>query len=98
MHATKYITRDLAVWGRYAKSIADNGEQADHGISLMLAPEVGGQTEYLYLETNGDPVLVGWLDDGEVELADEAREWIEDDSMAWLRDAIEAVDPDHQPA
>ena len=88
---TKHISRSIKVWSGYAITLGDNGETADAKVTLMQAPEVGVSNEYLYLDTNGDPVLIGWIEDGEVrdategEDADSIDEWLKQE---WLRDSL----------
>jgi hypothetical protein len=60
----KHITANIKVWAKYAQEIADNGRRGDDRQILMIGPDASGQNEeWVYLETNGDPVLVGWVDD-----------------------------------
>jgi len=96
--ATTWITNDLQVWDRYRIEIADNGEPADACVVLCMAPGVKGDwqgdgIEWAYLETNGDPVLLGTVEPSEIglhiDLCDDAREWIDADELGWLRDEIE---------
>lgn len=85
---TKYIANNTKVWCRYAIEIGDNGESGDARVSLHIAPEVGGnEVEWLYLETNGDPVPVGWLDGDEVEFCDDSANWL--DQEPWVQEAID---------
>lgn len=93
--ATKYISPANTVWSRYAIELGDNGKPADACMTLMIAPaDDASEDEFVYIETNGDPVLVGWLDGGEVRLADNAHEWIDDEAMAWVRPLLEEHFPD----
>ena len=64
----KHLTNAIEVWSGYAIDLADNGKEGDQRIRLMIAPRCGtprlsfayaDNVEWLYLETNGDPVLVG---------------------------------------
>jgi hypothetical protein len=83
---TKWITNQLEVLIRYRIELGDNGLSGDMWVGAFVAPDETGQ-EWLYLETNGDPVLVASVDkDGEqeIELGDEVVEWIKDDSCKWL--------------
>lgn len=56
----------IKVWGGYAIEIGDNGETADARVALMLGPAVESEDQYLWIETNGDPLMIGWLEDGSV--------------------------------
>jgi hypothetical protein len=89
-HATAYITSHIAVWDSYAIEVGDNGLTGDARRSIKLAPEVGGWDQYIYVTTNGGPSMIGWLDDGDLEVADDARESLADDSMAWAREILSA--------
>ena len=71
----KVIADSIEVYSGYAKQLADNGISGDKCLALMIAPAIGGFDEYLYLDGNGDPVLVGWLADGEFVASDN---WVED--------------------
>jgi hypothetical protein len=84
----KYITNDIRVFAGFSQCLADNGKAADHRITLNIAPEFGGENIYLYLETNGCPTLVGWLEDGEFVLDASTDEWFDADASEWLRDAV----------
>jgi hypothetical protein len=91
---TKYITNDIAVYELYGDEYGDHGE-GDAFQTLVLAPQVGGDyCEWLYITTNGDPVIVGFRDDpdGMIQLADEAREWISLAEYAWVRGLIISID------
>ncbi len=62
-NAITYFTNDTAVWSHCAVELADNGETGEKRIKLLRAPEVGhGIREWLYLTTNDDPIILGWLD------------------------------------
>ena len=78
--ALAHLTSDLAVWDRYAVLLGTNDQSGDARISLHAAPICpcgsaghADNTEYIYIQTNGGPSLVGWIsDDGQtVELAEE---------------------------
>lgn len=79
----KYITNSIRVFDNFAKEIA----RGETGI-LKIAPECNGETLYVYLETNGDPVLVGWVED-DFTYDDGVTAWINDDSFEWLRVALD---------
>jgi len=87
----KWITANVAVWSAYARELGDNGKAGDERIALMVAPSVSTDDEYLYLETNGDPVLVGWIEDDEHRLAESFDvAWLE--AERWLEDLLPQVD------
>jgi hypothetical protein len=87
---TYYITNTIAVDSDNEIEIGDNGETADARVALMKAPQIGGDDFFVYLSTNGDPVLVGWIDKcGEFTLDDHASEWIEEEE--WLDDLLETL-------
>jgi len=82
---TKWITNDLQIWHRYRRELADNGESADAWVGLFVAPGTSG-AEWVYLETNGDPVLVGAIDeDGEFELSED---YPDDALEPWLVETL----------
>lgn len=85
-----YINSYTPVWLRYAIELADNDEQGEGRQVLMLAPAVNDAEEYLWLETNGEPVPVGVLlpDDGGVEYLADAAEWIDEPQSKWIVGAI----------
>jgi len=71
-----WITNEVAVDGRRAVEVGDNGEGGDGRVALVVAPGVGryiGET-FAYLGTNGGPFLVQEQDgDDAVGLATAAR-------------------------
>lgn len=85
---TTYIAGGLQVWSRYARELATHGEQADACITLWAAPQVGDENEWLYLTTNGDPVVVGVIEDGEVEWSQDTDTWRDLPEWAWIHEAI----------
>lgn len=94
---TKTIQGNDVVWSRYAIKIGDNGKPSDARIVLRMAPGLNDNLEWIYIETNSDPHLVGFVVDGpddsldlHVELCDDAREWIEQE--AWILEEIVVVD------
>jgi hypothetical protein len=100
-NATKHVgTGDggsVEVWSGYAREVADNGRGADARCTLYVAPAVSSPDQYLYMETNGDPVMIGWLEDGEVRLNEAqfvgAGGRVVDlnrEDMRWVREAIES--------
>jgi len=79
------------VWERYAREIADNGEGADARQRLMIAPGARPEPpcEYVYIETNGDPVYVGWIapeKPNQLNLDPEAESWLA--GLGWVCDAL----------
>ena len=70
MNRTKAIgdgaTGIVMVWSGYAREIGTNGEGGDRCCTLMIGPAVKTGDEYLWIDTNGDPLMIGWLEDGEV--------------------------------
>jgi len=88
---TKCIAQGVTVLHRYRLFLGDNGETGDNYVALYAAPDAKGD-EWVYLETNGGPVVVGGIDDdGEIVLCDAAEEWIGADDNAWLRELLEMV-------
>ena len=84
-----HISNDTEVYTGFEKDLGDNGLRDDASMTCMIAPEVNGDGEWLYLSTNGDPVVVGYIDtDGELELSDDAREWMNADDMRWLQSIL----------
>ncbi len=89
LNKTKHISNEIEIYIGFAKNLGDNGKSADACMLCMIAPEVDGRNEWVYLTTNGDPVMVGCIDqDGELEMSDDAKEWIDNEDMDWLRDII----------
>jgi len=88
---TLHIASTIQVWHRYAVEIGSNyASQPDAQQALWIAPEVKGEgVEWLYLTTNGDPVVVGWLDGEEVDWSDDAKEWMDNPENAWIERAIQ---------
>jgi len=81
-----HINNEIQVYAGFAKDIGGNGLRGDASMYCMIAPEVDGDDEWVYLSTAGGSVVVGWIDpDGDLELADEARQWINSDDMRWLQ-------------
>jgi len=86
-----YITNTIAVDSDNEVEIGNNGENADARVALMRAPQVGGEDYFVYLQTNGDPVLVGWIDKyGEFTVDEHVGEWIEEEED-WLSDLLEGL-------
>jgi hypothetical protein len=94
-HATRAIRPGIMVWHRYALPQTDNGEPGDRSITLWIAPEVGGDddTQWLYLTTNGDPVIVASLNDAAITVHDDAVAWLEQDQYSWVREVLDELDP-----
>ena len=89
VNKTTHISNDIEVYSGFAKDLGDNGKAADACITCMLAPEADGRGEWVYLTSNGDPSVVGYIDEaGDLEMSDEAKEWIDSDDMKWLRDIL----------
>jgi len=81
-----HISNDTEVYTGFAKDLGDNGLRDDASMTCMIAPEVNGDGEWVYLTTNGDPVIVGYIDtDGDLELDDDTREWMNANEMRWLQ-------------
>lgn len=92
MNRRHFITNDLSVWGQYARSIEDNGMPGDARQVLQTAPAFGKDEEYVFVRTNGDPILVGWRGlSGDFEIAEDAREWLEEQKQKWIRDELECL-------
>ena len=97
MEPRTFITNRIEVWHGYAKNMGDNGLTADALVSCCLAPAVHADSadpyttpgQYIYLTTNGDPVLIGWLSEGGFELADGTSDVI--DAEPWLAKLIDDV-------
>ena len=91
-----HISNEVEVWHGYAHQIGVNGKQGDAGIICWQAPQVGGDEQWVYLTTNGDPVIVGTAeDDGGHSLTvltvdPDTATWWDGDDNAWLRDVLEA--------
>ena len=94
--AVESIGNGVHVWRRYAVDIADNGLAGDTSITLYIAPEFGGDddTQWIYLATNGDPVIVGRLNGASVTVSDDAVEFLEADDYGWVCEALVDLDPD----
>lgn len=82
------------VWQRYAILLSDNRRKGDECCRLMIAPAMGADVEYLYVETNGDPVVVGRVDrDGHgsiVTFAEGYRPecWAVDGAENWIAEGL----------
>ena len=86
----KFVSVNTEVYSGYAKKLGDNNCVGDDRMMLMLAPAIGGYDEVLYCETNGDPVFVGWLEDGEFEPSGNWRQICEQDDFAWAQHILAA--------
>jgi hypothetical protein len=93
MATIKHVTNDVAVWDAYRLEIADNGETGDHRQVLCVAPRTDATEEILYIHTNGDPVYVGWIQDGAFAQAEGVDEWLGD--AEWLYNVL--IDYHHEP-
>lgn len=92
-HETKHrrtITDGITVYSGYAKELADNGLQADARIGLCIAPAIGQFDEIIYLTTNGDCVLVGWLEDDEFVACDDWKDVCDHPDFEWARKTLAA--------
>lgn len=88
-----YITNDLSIKTDTIKDHGDNGLVADQCVSLESADDFDGRGgRWYYLSTNGDDVLVGWIDcNSESGLDDEISEWINEPESQWLRDLLASL-------
>lgn len=81
----KNITSRVRVWSRYRRRIVDNGREGDERQTLYVAPG-SDSTQWIYLEGNGDPALVGYIADEQIGIADSAEEWVKQES--WIISAL----------
>ena len=82
-HLRKWITDEIEVWARYSITLDHNGEAADARQWLKVGPAVGGKEEIVWLETNGNPILLGYRED------DDDVEFCEDTEVPdWVRSAL----------
>jgi len=94
--ATKWITECTRVWSLYRLKLAENEAVGHHALELFAAPAYMEDAEWLYLETNGDPVPVACIRDGVLTLDDQqdppVRDWVTEEP--WVVEALLAIDPD----
>lgn len=83
------------VWCGYARDLGDNGLSADAKCTLHIAPAVEDADEYIWMETNGDPLMIGWLEDGQVVLNEAEFVGVggrvvdmERDEMTWIAEIL----------
>jgi len=85
----KYIINNIQVWDEFRKEMGDNEETGDKNITYYIAPSTTEEAVIHYLETNGDPVYLGWASPGKdgaeetiEEYDEEIREWLSEEG--WL--------------
>ena len=85
----KYIINNIKVWDEFRKEMGDNEETGDKNITYYIAPSTTEEAVIHYLETNGDPVYLGWASPGKdgaeetiEEYDEEIREWLSEEG--WL--------------
>lgn len=94
---TKYVGfgdgENLEVYNKYAVEQAENGDER-----LMLAPIAGNKGECLYIETNGDPLVIAIRETGSEEWQENIARFIgtdrlivdlERDDMEWIARVLE---------
>lgn len=91
--------RGPRVYAGFAVEWGDNGETGDAKVRLMVAPVVDKMADLaVYLETNGDPVMVGMVDRCGILLWDDVGEWADHPDYAWVWEALDGegieVDPE----
>lgn len=88
--------RSLLVWSGYAHELGDNGQIADAKVTLLIGPAVESTDQYLWIETNGDPLMIGWLNDqggidyNDAEIVGSGGRIVDldEEDMRWVSDAI----------
>jgi hypothetical protein len=94
--AKLHISNEVEVWHGYAKQVGHNGQSADACVICWQAPQVGGDEQWVYLTTNGGPVIVGTVEnDGGrsptvLTVDPDTSDWWDGNDNAWLRDVLEA--------
>jgi hypothetical protein len=88
-----YITNEITINTDTIQDHGGNGLTADHCVCLKSAEDFDGNGgRWYYLSTNGNDVLVGWIDSNSEEgLVDEIADWIGNEDAGWLRDLLQTL-------
>lgn len=89
-------TKSVLVWSGYAHCLGDNGLLADAKVTLMIGPAVKSEDQCIWIETNGDPLIIGWVNDhGGIDYNDAEFVGVgglivdlEQDDMRWISDIL----------
>ena len=94
---THYVTNNISVYIDYAIKLAEH--PTDKNVRLLRAPTTT-MAELIYLTSNGDDTIVGWLDDDVIEVDDFSPILLSEESE-WIREAlakfrVSVIDPESE--